>query len=114
MNNQEIKPEIITQTDNFVAWKAEEPDYETTYHLDINNLTIHFFQEEWDEFIEFSKLILKADDQKAATIAETETYLATIEKINNDEKVYVIEISGATIYLFEADWVEFKTLIKEL
>ncbi len=44
--------ETIAETDNYLAWKAEEPDGETTYHLELNNVTLHFFTEEWDEFLE--------------------------------------------------------------
>jgi hypothetical protein len=53
---KEPKTTVIAETDNFLAWRAEEPD-ETTYHLDINNVTVHFFKEEWDEFLELIKLI---------------------------------------------------------
>lgn len=51
-NNNEPLTETIAETDNFLAWKAEEPDGETTYHIELNNVTIHFFNEEWDEFIQ--------------------------------------------------------------
>jgi hypothetical protein len=34
-----------------MIWQAEEPDGETTYHMELNNVTLHFFQEEWDELI---------------------------------------------------------------
>jgi hypothetical protein len=44
--------ETIAETDNYLAWKAEEPDGETTYHLELNNVTLHFFMEEWEEFLE--------------------------------------------------------------
>jgi hypothetical protein len=56
-NNLEPKTEMIVETDNYLAWKAEEPDGETTYHLELNNITIHFFQEEWDEFIKLVKML---------------------------------------------------------
>ena len=52
----EPKTTVIAETDNFLAWRAEEPD-ETTYHLDINNVTVHFFKEEWEEFLELVELI---------------------------------------------------------
>ena len=39
------------------AWKAEEPDGETVYNLQLNNVTVHFFQEEWDEFIALIKML---------------------------------------------------------
>lgn len=52
MDNNEPKTDVLAETENFFAWKAEEPDGETTYHLDLNNVTVHFFKEEWDEFLE--------------------------------------------------------------
>lgn len=51
-NNNEPHTETIAETDNFLAWKAEEPDGETTYHIELNNVTVHFFEEEWNEFIQ--------------------------------------------------------------
>ena len=51
-NNNEPQTETIAETDNFLAWKAEEPDGETTYHIELNNVTVHFFAEEWSEFIQ--------------------------------------------------------------
>ena len=51
-NNNEPLTETIAETDNFLAWKAEEPDGETTYHIELNNVTVHFFAEEWTEFIQ--------------------------------------------------------------
>lgn len=56
--NPEPKTTIFAETDNFLAWKAEEPD-EITYHLDINNVTVHFFKEEWDEFLDLMRAVLK-------------------------------------------------------
>ncbi len=43
--------ELIAETESYLAWRVEEPDGEVTYHLQLNNVTIHFFQEEWDEFL---------------------------------------------------------------
>jgi len=51
-NDPEPKTETLAETESFLAWKADEPDGETTYLLDINNVTLHFFREEWDEFLE--------------------------------------------------------------
>jgi hypothetical protein len=48
----EPKTETLAETDNYLAWKADEPDGETTYQLELNNVTLHFFKEEWDEFLE--------------------------------------------------------------
>ena len=46
------KTETLAATESYLAWKAEEPDGETTYNLELNNVTMHFFKEEWDEFLE--------------------------------------------------------------
>jgi hypothetical protein len=51
-NSNEPKTQTIAETDNFLAWKAEEPDGETTYHVELNNVTVHFFEEEWNEFLQ--------------------------------------------------------------
>jgi hypothetical protein len=48
----EPKTNVIMETDNYIAWSAEEPDGETTYHLELNNITLHFFREEWLEFLQ--------------------------------------------------------------
>jgi hypothetical protein len=50
--------DVIAETDNYLAWRAEEPDGETTYHLELNNVTVHFFQEEWDEFLELVRALV--------------------------------------------------------
>ena len=54
MNNNQNDPktETIGETDNFLAWKADEPDGETTYHIELNSVTVHFFDEEWKEFLQ--------------------------------------------------------------
>jgi hypothetical protein len=49
--------EVIAETDNFLAWTADEPDGEKTFHLELSNITVHFFKEEWDEFLELVKLL---------------------------------------------------------
>jgi hypothetical protein len=47
--------ETIAETDNYLAWKANEPDGEVTFHLELNNVTLHFFREEWQEFLDLVK-----------------------------------------------------------
>ena len=51
-NGKEPKTDTLAETNNYMVWKAEEPDGETTYHLELNSVTLHFFEEEWDEFVE--------------------------------------------------------------
>lgn len=56
-NNSEPRTETLAETENYMIWKAEEPDGETTYHVELNNVTVHFFQEEWEEFIELARIL---------------------------------------------------------
>ena len=54
----EVNTETIAETENFLAWRAEEPDGEITYHIDIENVTVHFFKEEWEEFLDLIRSLL--------------------------------------------------------
>ena len=56
-SDQDFAIEVIAETENFLAWRADEPDGESTYHLELNNLTVHFFAEEWEEFLKLVKII---------------------------------------------------------
>lgn len=58
MEDQEPITTTIAETENYLAWKAEEPDGETTYHLELNNVTLHFFVEEWQEFLKLTEIIV--------------------------------------------------------
>lgn len=54
-DNYEPKVKTIAETDSYAVWSAEEPDGETTYNLELNNVTIHMFDEEYKEFLELVK-----------------------------------------------------------
>jgi hypothetical protein len=56
-HNDEPHTETLAETENFLVWKAEEPDGETTFHIELNNVTVHFFDEEWQEFLELARLL---------------------------------------------------------
>lgn len=58
INDQDFDTEVIAETENFLAWRADEPDGESTYHLELNNLTVHFFDEEWQEFLNLADTLL--------------------------------------------------------
>ena len=50
-----LETTTLAETDNYMIWKADEPDGETTYHIELNSITMHFFEEEWEEFIKLVK-----------------------------------------------------------
>lgn len=58
-NDQEPKIQTVVKTENYSIWRADEPDGETTYNLQLNNVTINFFQEEWDEFLDLVRELFK-------------------------------------------------------
>jgi len=55
---------IVESNDNF-AYIAEEPDGENTYHLQLNNVTLHFFTEEWQNTISFLEKVINANKKPA-------------------------------------------------
>jgi hypothetical protein len=56
----EINTKTIAETNNFIAWSAEEPDGEVTYHIELGTVTLHFFKEEWNEFIQLARTLSKS------------------------------------------------------
>ncbi len=54
-DENEPKTTTLAETNNYMIWKAEEPDGETTYHIELSNVTLHFFEEEWQELSELLK-----------------------------------------------------------
>ena len=58
INDQDLETEVIAETENYLTWRADEPDGESTYHLELNNLTVHFFAEEWQEFLKLMEQLL--------------------------------------------------------
>lgn len=51
----ELTTETISETASFIAWKVSEPDGEVTYHVELGQVTLHFFEEEWSEYLELMK-----------------------------------------------------------
>lgn len=49
--HSDIPTETLAESENFVLWVSEEPDGEVVYHVDLGAVTLHFFQEEFDELV---------------------------------------------------------------
>lgn len=47
----EIRTDTLAETENYLVYTAEEPDGEPTWHVELGNVTLHFFREEWTEFL---------------------------------------------------------------
>ncbi|MEK7310712.1 MAG: hypothetical protein AAB382_01965 [Chloroflexota bacterium] len=58
MPNEESAPaNVLSETDNYVIYTAEEFDGETTYHVELDKVTLHFFKEEFEEFLRLVKAV---------------------------------------------------------
>jgi hypothetical protein len=62
--SEQIPTETLAETENYSAWLSQEPDGEVTYHIEIGNVTMHFFDEEWDEFLELVAALPKDEKKK--------------------------------------------------
>jgi len=113
MAQMDSKTEVIASTEQFDAVRSMEPDGETVYYLNLGKVAVNFFQEEWDEFLDFAAEVVKIPMGMTGTIAETESYLASCEEVDGDI-IYSIEMPGATLYFFEDDWKEVLDLLADI
>ena len=49
--NHDVQTSTLAETENYIIWKSEEADGETTYHIELDSVTLHFFEEEWKELL---------------------------------------------------------------
>lgn len=59
MPDDDIKTTTLAETKDFMIYRAEEPDGEATYHVELGQVTVHFFKEEWEEFLELVAAVKK-------------------------------------------------------
>lgn len=93
-NAQDPNTETLAETENFMAWRADEPDGETTYYLQLGRATVNFFMEEWDELL--------------AAIPEL---MATKP---NEDGMYAVSFDNVDIWMDDEDWSEFKQILRDL
>ena len=86
--------ETLAETDNFMAWRANEPDGETTYYLQLGRATINFFMEEWDELL--------------ASIPELK------QAKPNEDDMYAVSFDNVDVWMDKEDWTEFLQLLRDL
>lgn len=54
---EDMDTEVIAETKDYSVWVAEEPDGETTWHVELGAVTVHFFAEEWEEVRELFRMV---------------------------------------------------------
>ena len=57
MTDDNISTTTLAETQNFMIYRADEPDGEATYHVELGQVTVHFFKEEWEEFLTLARLV---------------------------------------------------------
>ncbi|MCC6798927.1 MAG: hypothetical protein IT325_02350 [Anaerolineae bacterium] len=96
-SNGEIPVDTLAETENYTAWAAQEPDGERTYHLELGPVTAHFFQEEWEEFIDLIRDAAQEPPTK-----------------EDEEEAIEVELDWGSLYFLREEWGEFLTLINQL
>ncbi len=43
---------VLAETDNYAVLRGEDLDGEMVYNIELEGLTLHLFQEEWDELVQ--------------------------------------------------------------
>ena len=57
MANEEPTTTTLAETENYAAYTAVELDGETTYHVELDKVTLHFFREEFEEFLRLIRAV---------------------------------------------------------
>jgi hypothetical protein len=95
----DIPIETIAETANYTVWTADEPDDEKTYHLELGPVTVHFFDEEWKEFVE----LIREAAREVNGDDETE-----------EDEATEVELDWGTLYFAKDEWEEFLKLIEQV
>ena len=99
-NQPPIPIETLAETENYTIWSAVEPDSERTYHLELGPVTAHFFQEEWDAFVDLMRQA--AENPQAVAIEE-----------DDDSPGIQVELDWGTLDFDDDEWAEFVRLIRQ-
>jgi hypothetical protein len=97
----DIPIETIAETPNYTVWTADEPDDEKTYHLELGPVTVHFFDEEWDEFVELIREAAKETN-------------ADPDGDDEEDEATEVELDWGTLYFAKDEWEEFLKLIEQV
>lgn len=56
-DSEEPATTTLAETENYAAYTAVELDGETTYHVELDKVTLHFFREEFEEFLRLIRAV---------------------------------------------------------
>lgn len=46
---------VLAETDNFAVFQAEDIEGEPVYSVELGSVTLHLYQDEWDELLDLLK-----------------------------------------------------------
>ncbi len=50
--NRQPKVKTLGESENYTVWVSDEPELEEViYHIEFDNITLHLFEDEWEEFV---------------------------------------------------------------
>jgi hypothetical protein len=50
--NRGANVKTLGESENYVVWVTNETELdEVIYHIEFDNITLHLFEDEWDEFV---------------------------------------------------------------
>jgi hypothetical protein len=55
-NHDEDPLAVLAETENFAVLVGENLDSEDVYNIELGNVTLHLFREEWQELVELIKM----------------------------------------------------------
>jgi hypothetical protein len=64
MNGDEVKVDTLAETDNYIAWVSHEPDGEDVFHIELGQVTVHFYREEFEEMLALIDEVIKTYRKK--------------------------------------------------
>jgi hypothetical protein len=98
----EIPIETIAETESYTVWAADEPDGERTFHLELGPVTVHFFREEWTEFVRMVREAARLPEQAGADSGDDEASGAEIE------------LDWGSLSFDDEEWTEFLRLLEQV
>lgn len=103
----DVTTEELVSSENYIVWISHEPDGETGYHMELGQVTVHLFQEEWVELLELLDKTAPSGDE----LISTENFAISISREPDEDTLYYLELTQATVHLFQDDWDELTDLI---
>ena len=62
----DLTAHTLAESDSYAIWTTVEDNGETIYHLELGSVTLHFFQEEWEELVGLLEAASAGSDGKTS------------------------------------------------